>query len=498
MKDVESSHNTYQGDAPQSASSPGKSERRAIWHQRLQKASSELLSYFNLNNDLEPQSEAEMSIRSGVSFKGSQLIVLILAIFIASLGLNTNSIPVIIGAMLISPLMGPIIGMGLGIGIQDYTLIQRGLRNIVMAVVGSLLASALYFLISPQYEGSSQLLARTSPSIYDVFVALFGGAAGIISIACKNKGQVMPGVAIATSLMPPLCTAGYGLATLQPHFFFGALYLFFTNMIFILFATWIVVKMLHYRKVTYQDTRRYRRVKAIVYTIVFATVGCSAYLTVEMIRKNIFMTQATTFVEKEMVFPNTQVLSHQEYIKQGKRYIDVTLIGAPLPKDSLQLAMLQKLDSLGLGGTTLNIKQGFSLTGNEVDHEKNFNQFYTIMQNQISRRDYEIDSLRMALRRHDAIDGEVRALAPELRVLFPSIHDVAISQMVASATEPSASTAPLDTIDILMINAPTGLSQSDRAKLKEYVQVRLNLSNVHLTVNPQGFPWPSSLSTSPH
>ena len=210
-------------------------------------------SYFNVAEDLEPQLDAEQSIRSGVSFKGSQLMVLIFAIFIASLGLNTNSIPVIIGAMLISPLMGPIIGMGLAIGIQDFVLLKRGLKNVMAAMIGSILTSAIYFLISPQYEGSSQLLARTSPSIYDVFVALFGGAAGILSIACRNKGQVMPGVAIATSLMPPLCTAGYGLATLQMKFFLGALYLFFTNTIFILFATWIGVKLMRYRKIVYND-----------------------------------------------------------------------------------------------------------------------------------------------------------------------------------------------------------------------------------------------------
>lgn len=209
----------------------------------------EMKTYFNVADDLENQTDAENSIRSGISFKGSQLLVLIFAIFIASLGLNTDSIPVIIGAMLISPLMGPIIGMGLAIGIQDYELLKRGLKNISMAVLGSLAASAIYFLISPQYEGASQLLARTSPSIYDVFIALFGGAAGIVSIACRNKGQVMPGVAIATSLMPPLCTAGYGLATLQGKFFFGALYLFFTNMIFIFVASWIGVKLIGYKKV---------------------------------------------------------------------------------------------------------------------------------------------------------------------------------------------------------------------------------------------------------
>ena len=151
-----------------------------------------LKDYFSLSDDLLPQSQAEDEIRAGVSFRGSQLLILIFAIFVASLGLNVDSIPVIIGAMLISPLMGPIIGMGLAIGIQDYELLRRSLKNIGMAVLGSLIASSLYFLISPQYEGSSQLLARTSPSIYDVLIAFFGGAAGIVSIACRNKGQVKP------------------------------------------------------------------------------------------------------------------------------------------------------------------------------------------------------------------------------------------------------------------------------------------------------------------
>lgn len=447
----------------------------------------ELLSYFNLVDDLLPQSEAEESIRAGVSFKGSQLIVLIFAIFIASLGLNTDSVPVIIGAMLISPLMGPIIGMGLGIGIHDYMLLKRGLRNIVMAIIGSLIASAIYFLISPQYEGSSQLLARTSPSIYDVFVALFGGAAGILSIACKNKGQVMPGVAIATSLMPPLCTAGYGLATWQMNFFFGALYLFFTNMIFILFATWIGVKLLNYDKVVVQDTKRNRRVQYIVSAIVFATVGVSCFLTYNMVVKSIFMTKAEAFVENQMVFPNTQVLNHKQYISKGKKYIDVTLIGAPLPKDSLQLAMMAKLDSLGLGGTVLNIKQGFSTAS--VDYKgADFDKFYSVLQQEISSRQTSIDSLKDVIRNQTIYDDEAVKIAPEVKVLFPNIHDIALSRMVAASTSVSSS----DTVNMVFVNAPSGLSRPEQEKLKNYVGVRLKHNDVHLTLNPSAFPWPSA------
>ncbi|MDE6337017.1 MAG: TIGR00341 family protein [Muribaculaceae bacterium] len=438
--------------------------------------------------DLEPQLKAEQTIRSGVSFKGSQLLVLIFAIFIASLGLNTNSVPVIIGAMLISPLMGPIIGMGLGIGIEDYDLLKRGLKNIIMAIIGSLAASAIYFVISPQYEGSSQLLARTSPSIYDVFVALFGGGAGIVSICCRNKGQVMPGVAIATSLMPPLCTAGYGIATWQSHFFFGALYLFFTNMVFILFASLLGVKLMKYKKIIRQGSQRNRKIQNVVYTIVFATIGVSCYLTYGMIRKSIFMASAVHFVETEMVFPNTQVLNHSEYIDKGKRYIDVTLIGAALPKDSLQLAMLAKLDSVGLGGTVLNIKQGFSITRDEIDNEKNFDRFYSVMQQEISNRQEMIDSLKEAIRNRDSYADESVRVAPEVRVLFPTIKDIALSKIVASTI---GDVEHRDTVNMVFVNAPGGLSEIDKKKLSDYIGVRLQEKAVHVAVNPSNFPWPS-------
>ena len=444
----------------------------------------ELKSYFNLTPELEPQIETETSIRAGVSFKGSQLLVLIFAIFIASLGLNTNSIPVIIGAMLISPLMGPIIGIGLAIGIQDFTLLKKSLKNISMAVLGSLLASALYFLISPQYEGSSQLLARTSPSIYDVFVAIFGGAAGFVSIVCKNKGQVMPGVAIATSLMPPLCTAGYGIATWQASFFFGALYLFFTNMIFILFATWIGVKLLDYKSVTYQSSNRARKVRSIMYSIITATIIFSCYLTYEMIKKNLFLSEATDFVEREMIFPNTQVLSHKEYISKGNRYIDVTLIGQALPKDSLQVALMAKLDSIGLGGTILKITQGFSITENE--NTPDYDKYFYLLQNQLVQSQRQIDSLQNLLNRRDNLYDKTKDIAPEIKILFPQITDIATANMSAT----TIANMRTDTVDIVVIHASTNINNNEYKKLEEYIKLRLGLRTVHLSINPPKFPWP--------
>lgn len=455
-----------------------------------------LKSYFNVVPDLEPQADIETSIRQGVSFKGSQLVVLIFAIVIASLGLNTDSIPVIIGAMLISPLMGPIIGMGLALGIEDYTLLKRGFKNIVMAILGSLAASAIYFLISPQYEGASQLLARTSPSIYDVLIGFFGGAAGILSIACRNKGQVMPGVAIATSLMPPLCTAGYGLATMQMTFFLGALYLFFTNMVFILVATWIGVKVMRFGKVAYSNDTRYHRIRWILYTVVAGTIGVSIWLTVIMIRKNVFLAKADEFVKNEMIFPNTQVLSHECTYERGERTISVTLIGQTLPKDSLQLAMIQKMDSLGLGGTRLEIKQGFSVDYRTPIAADNTDKFYSIMQTELFAKQAVIDSLKNEIKAVSSFASGSVELTPEIRLLFPNVREVAFANTIAlaepsqDATEETAATAKLDTIHIAFVNAPKGLTQTDRQKLREYLELRLDEKDIHLSVNPTAFPWP--------
>lgn len=267
----------------------------------------------------------------------------------------------------------------------------------------------------------------------------------------------------------------------------GALYLFFTNMIFILFATWIGIKILGYKKVVYNDTKRTKRVQTIVYCIVGATVAVSAYLTMIMIQTNIFINKATNFVENEMVFPNTQVLNHSEYIRNGKRFINVTLIGASLPKDSLQLAMMNKLDSVGLGGTVINIKQGFSMSPKEMPDERNFDQFYKLMQSEIAARQTTIDSLTQLIAMHKFFSDESVRIAPEVKVIFPSVKDIALSQMVASNIDG----AHTDTVDMVFVNAPSGLNVEQRERLRNYVEVRLNRNNIHVTVNPSNFPWPS-------
>ncbi|MDE7125050.1 MAG: TIGR00341 family protein, partial [Muribaculaceae bacterium] len=309
---------------------------------------------------------AEKEIRDGVSFRGTNIVILVIAILIASLGLNTNSTAVIIGAMLISPLMGPIIGLGLGVGIQDFELLKRSLRNLAMAAGFSVIASTVYFLISPVSEGHSELLARTSPTIYDVFIGFFGGAAGIIAIGSRSKGNVIPGVAIATALMPPLCTAGYGLATMQLNYFIGAFYLFLINSIYIALATFIGVKLMNYKAAASVNPIRARKVRRTVYTIAILTLLPSIYLTYTMLRESRFVMNADRFVNAEFDIPGTHVLSYSASLTHGNRVINVTLIGRPLPTDSLELAMNSKLRFYGLSGSTLNMGQG-SAAQSELD-----------------------------------------------------------------------------------------------------------------------------------
>lgn len=196
---------------------------------------------FNLNADQHGFDDIDQSIRDGIEIRGTNLWVLMLAIFIASIGLDVNSTAVIIGAMLISPLMGPIMAIGYGAGINDYELIKKALGNLLVCILIGLFTSTLYFLISPLSTAQSELLARTTPTIWDVLIALFGGLAGIIASTRKEKTNIIPGVAIATALMPPLCTAGYGIANGSMDIFFGAFFLFLINCIFIAFATLLLV-----------------------------------------------------------------------------------------------------------------------------------------------------------------------------------------------------------------------------------------------------------------
>lgn len=429
-----------------------------------------LVEYFTLTDDLLPQEEAESAIRDGVSFKGTNMLILILAIFIASLGLNTNSTAVIIGAMLISPLMGPIIGIGLGVGVQDFELLKRSMRNLVMAALFSVLTSTIYFIISPMSEGHSELLARTSPTIYDVLIGFFGGGAGIVAIGSKSKGNVIPGVAIATALMPPLCTAGYGLATLQMPYFLGAFYLFLINSIFIGLATFIGVKLMGYTPVVSSNPERSRKVRRVVYAVAILTLLPSLYLTWNMLRQSRFSAAADRFVTQQFDFPSTQVLSKNATIDRGERNITVTLIGKILPADSLQLAMTSQLKNYGLEGAHLHIIQGDTPDLSELrSGMPSMSDIYELARTSISSQQVVIDSLKSVIafsRINDTVAGRI---APEVRVIFPQVDEIAVSRAIFG----NVSDGDLDTVNTVLVKYSSPLPPSRQTEFKKYLEARL-------------------------
>ena len=448
----------------------------------LQKTRTAIVDYFTLTPYLVSQSEAEASIREGVSFRGTNLVILILAIFIASLGLNTNSTAVIIGAMLISPLMGPIIGIGLGVGIQDFDLLKRALRNLLMATVFSIITSTLFFLISPVGEGHSELLARTSPTIYDVLIGFFGGAAGIVAIGSRSKGNVIPGVAIATALMPPLCTVGYGLATFQMQYFFGALCLFLINSIFICLATFIGVKLMKYHPAPVTNPARAQKVRRMIYIVAILTLLPSIYLTYNMLRESRFQLNVQHFVAEQCDFPATHVLSSSATWNRVDPQIDITLIGRPLPQDSLSLALNSKLRFYGLQGARLNIIQG---NGSSADAlavaGSNLRDIYQMTQASLEAKQAVIDSLRTIVRDINSADSVAATLIPELKVIFPQVADIAVARPVMAQ---SASNR-LDTLNVALVNFSAPISTAKRHELAEYLSARLRLPDVRIVDLPK-------------
>ncbi|MDE6207324.1 MAG: DUF389 domain-containing protein [Muribaculaceae bacterium] len=426
------------------------------------------VNYFSLNGQLVSQAEAEQNIREGVSFRGTNILILILAIFIASLGLNTNSTAVIIGAMLISPLMGPIIGIGLGVGIHDFDLLKRCLRNLIMAAGFSVIASTIYFLISPVSEQHSELLARTSPTIYDVLIGFFGGGAGIIALGSTNKGNVIPGVAIATALMPPLCTAGYGLATWQLNYFIGAFYLFVINSIYIAFATFIGVKLMKYKAAT--DSPRARRVRNIVYGLAILTMLPSIYLTYRMYGQNKFIVNADRFVADECQFAQAHVISHDAYVEDGQKCLSITLIGEPLPVDSLQMVLDPKLKFYNLTGTKLVFIQGAASRDREQTSQQQFAEIYRLAQGTIARQQTEIDSLKHVIAMDDESFLSAPEVSPELKVVFPAVERIGIGATVFADVR----TGALDTATVAMVHTHGHLSNTERRRLAEYLEARLH------------------------
>ena len=393
--------------------------------------------YFNVLPDKEDEQETIHQISSGVVFHGANLWVLIFAIFIASLGLNVNSTAVIIGAMLISPLMGPIIGMGLAVGINDFALLKRAFKNYAVATVISVITATIYFALTPLNEAQSELLARTSPTLYDVLIALCGGAAGILAMATKGKGNVIPGVAIATALMPPLCTAGYGLAMGNLYYFFGAFYLFFINTVFICLATFLGVRMMKFERKHHDNHETLVRVRRYILAVVIVTMVPAVFMTVVIIRKSFFENNVRKFVKNELVFKGTQIISTD--INKKNKVLSVVAVGKEIENKERDNAQI-KMANYGLDGYTITIYQGTQSDSvlrlnNKLTDIASSNKANTQTMLEQSAR---IRQLETQLYSYTRYGQSVNDINSEMKVLFPSYYGLGLSRTAEASADSDA------------------------------------------------------------
>lgn len=424
-------------------------------------------------------------IKKDVDFKGVNVWILIFSIFIASIGLNMNSAAVVIGAMLISPLMGPILGIGLAIGTNDWKLLQRGSRSLAVATTIAIVTSAVYFLITPLSDASDELIGRTAPTFLDVFVAIFGGLAGIIAGSRKEKTNVIPGVAIATALMPPLCTAGYGLATLQWDFFFGAFYLFLLNCIFISLSTLVVVRYLKFPLKEFVNPATERRVRGYVLAAILTVILPSGYILYKVVGETIFNRSANSFIEEIIEPTGVSVLQPQIVFNDSVPRIEVTLVG-----DYVTPAQIGRwkgmLGKYGLDPCVLKINQSRDMS-QEIDQQiaqlegkvegalvekllYNTQEDMEEKERQIRHLLRQISTFRKDSIPYDRIYDEVHAQYPEMeRFLF------------GKAVEIGANGA-MDTVATLHVAWPETVSEEEQAerdaKLASFLQLRWELDTV--------------------
>ena len=430
--------------------------------------------YFNLMPDKEDEREIVEQISSGVSFRGANLWVLIFAILIASLGLNVNSTAVIIGAMLISPLMGPIIGMGLAVGTNDVDLLHRSVKNFIVATLISVLTATIYFALTPFREVQSELLARTSPTLYDVLIAFCGGAAGITALCTRGKGNVIPGVAIATALMPPLCTAGFGLATGHLLYFLGAIYLFFINTVFIALATYCGVRLMHFSRHEFKSAEMAVRSRRIVMAIVVVTMLPATYMTVRIVHESIFDHNLRQFIKQELNQRGTQIISNT--VERDSLKLRVVAVGREISETKREEAE-RHLPQYGMEGYRLRIIQGsqsdslLSLNGqlsalaseSEQDRHKLL---------ELSAENSMLNQQLYEYTHYETLAGDI---LPEMATLFPQVSGF----ILARVTEVNRDTADMRSyVTAIIQDNGRQLTETDRQKLHDWLQTRINADSL--------------------
>lgn len=430
-----------------------------------------IFQFLRLTHEQEDSVIIHKAIENGIVFRGTNAWILVFAILIASVGLNMNSTAVVIGAMLISPLMGPINGIGYSVATYNFPLFRKSIKNFGYSALAGLITSTLYFLLTPISTEHAELLARTSPTIYDVLIALFGGLAGIVAISSKNKGNVIPGVAIATALMPPLCTAGYGLSMGNWSFFFGALYLFTINTVFIALSAMIVSQLLKLPKQTHLLSKEIKNKNIAIIVVIAMTVIPSFYLGYTLVTKEKFKSKAEKFVSKVSIWEGNFLLNNK--INPEKETIDLIYGGSEFDNKAIE-RLKEKANDLGLLDVEINVKQGLKIKDYEsvLNQSKRDNQL-TAENNQLrsdlDKSKIQIDSLSMIPSMGDMLLREIKALVPSIESCSYAL----------SKKYDSVSDTPV-TVTMVYFSSQEKILEEDQLKIRNWLENRLQTKSIIL------------------
>ena len=427
----------------------------------------------NLSDEIDYEN-ASSSIRKNIAFRGTNVFILACAIIIASVGLNVNSIPVIIGAMLISPVMGPILGFGLGLATEDNLLVKESMKNYSVMVVISIIASSLYFLLSPlSLANPSELLARTKPTIYDVLIALFGGLAGIIETSRKDKGSVITGVAIATALMPPLCTVGYGLSIWNGAVIFGALYLFLINSVFIALATFAAVKYFRFPIVETSGETKKHLPKGAVYLILLIVIVPSFITAISVIKENNFITHAERLVAENKNLGKCFIYDHKATYSRKSPTLELFLAGETLTDDAKK-KLYKSAEEYGITRSQIVFHEDATTMRQEFSEVEIVKGIYEQTDKQIKRLNDSITKLETILSDYKSREIPVETISKELFAQYPTITEVSLSR--GSSVKSSDGTSTEQLVAFIITNEPMALELHDR--LERWLKVRLNNENI--------------------
>ena len=432
-----------------------------------------LKNTLNLTNDVDIPAAIE-DIRSNIPFRGPNVYILFVAIIIASVGLNVNSIPVIIGAMLISPLMGPITGLGLGLGTNDRELVLFSIKNLLVMVEISLLAATLYFILTPlEIDNPTELLARTRPTIYDVFIALFGGLAGVLETARKEKGTVISGVAIATALMPPLCTVGYGIANLSWQYTIGALFLFSINCIFIAMAAYLMAKFLKFPVKTVEQHRT--RYFILSYGLVILLAATSIFTGYNVIRENDFTKLANRFVKKNQNIGKTYIYDSQVNIDSKPYMLELRLAGETLNEDTKEM-LLRDAENYGIMRSQIVIHEDATVQVDRFNETEIVKNLMATNASNVQVRDDSIKVLNAQITAYKQRELPAKQLAEELQVQLPSITRLTLAKGTALEQNMVMSEEQV----VVVAHCSEMPSEEEKARVYEWLKVRLQIDSLEI------------------